>query len=92
MNEAQVGNGLYPERRVSNRHREQEEPCGKSMGSTFRDSDLVGLGWGPRICILTNSQLMLLVWGPHCKTHCSGVKGRFICLFVCFSVNLIKFM
>lgn len=45
-----------------------------SRVSTARRFELVGLGWGLRICILTSFQVtqMLSVQGPHSENHLSG--------------------
>lgn len=45
--------------------------CSSFLDSTSRASDLVGLGWGQRTCILTSSQVMLLQ-GPHLENHLCG--------------------
>lgn len=37
------------------------------LGPNPRGFDSVYLGWGPKVCILTSSQMMkvILVWEPH---------------------------
>ena len=56
--------------------------CVKShrfLGPTHKGLDSVGLGWGPRICILTSSQmlLMLLIHEPQLRRTTLDSDGTF---------------
>lgn len=49
-----------------------ETDAGEAPTGLVRQSDSVGLSWGPRL--LSTSQLLLLIW-PRCENHGAGAQA-----------------